>query len=165
MAMTKCPECGSQISTSAAVCPSCGAKPDKPTSRLTIAIAGLFAIGLAAAISRHSDNETERPAPAAKTPAELAETARKDREINTVLAGARMLKQSMKKPETFELTRATMIDGKVICYEYVARNSFNDQAPGHYVVSDAVSSNSIKAWNALCAGKSGDDYTSVRAVM
>ncbi|WP_298829360.1 hypothetical protein [uncultured Piscinibacter sp.] len=85
--------------------------------------------------------------------------------MNIVLAGARRLKSAMKKPETFELTRAIMIDGKVICYEYVARNSFNDRAPGHYVVSDTVSSDKASDWNKLCAGKSGDDYTHVRVML
>lgn len=88
-----------------------------------------------------------------------------DRDLNIVLAGARWLKASMKKPETFELLRATMIDGKVICYEYRARNSWNDRSPGTYVISDSVSSSKPKEWNKYCAGKSGIDYTSVRAVM
>lgn len=82
-----------------------------------------------------------------------------------MLAGAQYIKGTMKKPESFELTRATMIDGKVICYEYKARNSWNDVRPGVYVISDTVSTDSATAWNKLCAGKSGDDYTSVRAVM
>lgn len=94
-----------------------------------------------------------------------AYAAQNDRDLNIVLAGARWLKESMKKPETFELLRATMIDSKVICYEYRARNSWNDRSPGTYVISDAVSSSKPKDWNKYCAGKSGVDYTSVRAVM
>ncbi len=94
-----------------------------------------------------------------------AHGAGNDRDLNIVLAGARWLKESMKKPETFELLRATMIDSKVICYEYRARNSFNDRTAGNYVISDSVSSNKPKDWNKLCAGKSGTDYTHVRAVM
>ncbi|CAA2107702.1 hypothetical protein VVAX_04367 [Variovorax paradoxus] len=96
-----------------------------------------------------------------RTPAQL----RADKEINIVLAGARWLKESMKKPESFELVNATMIDGKVICYEYRARNSFNDRRTERYVISDNVSSSKAKDWNKLCAGKSGIDYTHVRAVM
>jgi len=32
MALVKCKECGEQVSTTAAACPKCGAKPPKPTS-------------------------------------------------------------------------------------------------------------------------------------
>lgn len=35
MALTKCKECGEQISTKAETCPKCGAKPPKKTSLLT----------------------------------------------------------------------------------------------------------------------------------
>lgn len=35
MALTKCKECGEQISTKAETCPKCGAKPPKTTSLLT----------------------------------------------------------------------------------------------------------------------------------
>jgi len=109
--------------------------------------------------ARKSEAESTTPPP---TAAQRTETARKDRETNIVLAGAQRLKSSMKKPETFELTRAIMIDGKVICYEYTARNLFNDQTREHYVISDTVSSNGAKEWNRLCAGKNGEDYTGVR---
>ncbi|MDH6593195.1 hypothetical protein M2165_003084 [Variovorax sp. TBS-050B] len=53
---------------------------------------------------------------------------------------------------------------KVICYKYRARNSFNDRTE-HYGVSDTVSSSKPADWNKLCVGKSGTDYTHVRAVM
>lgn len=102
-----------------------------------------------------------KPVTPERTPAQL----KADKEINIVLAGARWLKDSMKKPESFELVNATMIDGKVICYEYRARNSFNDRRTERYVISDNVSSSKPKDWNKLCAGKSGTDYTHVRAVM
>ncbi len=35
MALTKCKECGEQISTKAETCPKCGAKPPKKTSLIT----------------------------------------------------------------------------------------------------------------------------------
>ncbi|MDQ0035897.1 hypothetical protein J2W30_003670 [Variovorax boronicumulans] len=98
-------------------------------------------------------------------PARTPEQVKADREINIVLAGARWLKESMKKPESFELLSATMIEGKVICYEYRARNSFNDRRTERYVISDNVSSSKPKDWNRLCAGKSGTDYTHARSVL
>lgn len=102
---------------------------------------------------------THKPVAPAATP------SKEDIEINIVLAGAQRLKDGMKKPETFELLKAGMIDGKVICYEYRARNSFNDRIVEKYVVSDTVSSGKTADWNKYCAGKSATDYTSVRAVL
>jgi hypothetical protein len=161
MAVVTCEECGQPVSNKAAACPHCGAKPPKSTSLVTWAIGGIFAATVGSCIFRENDQaSTVKPSPEA-----LAEKSRQDREVNTVLAGAQYLKGTMKKPETFELTRATMIDGKVICYEYKARNSWNDVTKGVYVISDDVSTDSAKAWNKLCAGKNGDDYTAVRAVL
>lgn len=186
MALQACAECGGKVSDQAVACPHCGA-PVAPVVVSTPApaiaqrprqsITAMGALGLSILIittvsvatcnfgatpEKTSASPPIRPAaPTEKT----AEQARKDREINIVLAGANRLKASMKKPETFKLTRAIMIDGKVICYEYTARNSWNDQASEHYVISDTVSTSRTKEWNALCAGKTGDDYTSVRAVM
>ena len=98
-------------------------------------------------------------------PPEAKPPTKADREVNVVLGGAQFLKERAKKPETFELLNATMIDGKVICYTYRARNSFNDRMTEHYVISETVSSGTSKDWNKHCAGKQGDDYTYVRAVL
>lgn len=173
MALVACPECKAQISDKAERCPQCGAKRPKSTSRATIFIGGLFAIAVASLVFKANKSDVNyqttatqasvpgRPEPQPRTPEQL----KADREINTVLAGARMLKDAMKKPETFELIKAIMIDGKVICYEYRARNSFNDRTTEQYVVTDKVSSSKAADWNKHCAGKSGTDYTSVRAVL
>lgn len=156
---------------------------DKPLSyivgnlfgRLPAAVRATIAIALAAGVgflllSWTSQTKSSRTAstPTAQATSEPERTPaqiKADKEINIVLAGARWLKESMKKPETFELINATMIDGKVICYEYRARNSFNDRRTERYVITDDVSSSKAKDWNRLCAGKSGTDYTHVRAVM
>ena len=143
------------------------------TSRLG-AIAGTigFVVGLGSLIALWTSDSSSSGAPPSppvahstsappRSPAQL----QADREIRTVLAGAQRLRDAMKKPESFELLSATMIDGKVICYEYRARNSLNDRRTERYVVSDTVSSSSAADWNRLCAGKSGTDYSSVRSVM
>lgn len=45
MALTKCKECGNEISTKAATCPKCGAAQPKRTSPFVMVIAILFAVG------------------------------------------------------------------------------------------------------------------------
>lgn len=44
MALTKCKECGRDVSDKAGKCPGCGAEISKPTSRITIGIVGLLCI-------------------------------------------------------------------------------------------------------------------------
>ena len=54
MALTKCHECGKDVSTEAKNCPSCGAKvvkpkePKKQTSPLVLAIVGIAGLGIVA---------------------------------------------------------------------------------------------------------------------
>ncbi len=44
MALVKCKECGSEVSTKAKVCPKCGAKAPKKTSLLSWLVAGIMAV-------------------------------------------------------------------------------------------------------------------------
>lgn len=164
MAMTTCTECGAKVSTAAKACPSCGAPPPKRTSTGVWIVGGLFAL-VVWKIAADSVDRSEANVSSKSSPTALAAAQKSDRDVNLVLAGARLLKQGMKKPETFELVSATMIGDDTICYEYKARNSFNDVAHAHYVVSNTVSSGGAKEWNRLCAGKQGTDFTYVSASM
>jgi ribosomal protein L40E len=168
VALTTCKECTAPISTKATACPKCGApQPKRPDYAAAWVIGGTLAALFVLNTAGIGVDKPAPPAPkpAAPSPEQVAATAKGDREINTVLAGARWLKESMKKPETFELLSASMIDGKVICYEYRARNSFNDRTRGVRVISDTVNSEKASDWNRLCAGKAGTDYSSVRSVL
>lgn len=123
---------------------------------VVVAIAGSGALAM-----RWAARATEPTPPPARTEAQT----KADREISLVVAGARSIRDAMKKPESFELLSATMIDGKVICYEYRARNSFNDQRTEHHVITEKLSSSQARDWNALCAGKGGTDYTHARTAL
>jgi len=174
MALVKCKECGAQISDMAKACPQCGAAPKPSTSRTTIAVGGLFILAVAGMVSNANKSDVNYQTTASQAAAPTGTNAatppldpakqKADREINVVLLHARALKQSMKKPETFELLTATLME-KAICYEYRARNSFNDRTNEHYVVVDLKGSSSAKDWNTHCAGKTGTDYTAVRSVL
>lgn len=169
MALIKCKECGSQVSSSARACPSCGHATPKRTSPITWFFGLIMVLAFGGTIFRSNNPSADKqngaaqtaPAPVTQSP----EKTRADKEARTVLAGARALRDAMKKPETFELASAVMIDGATICYEYRARNSFNDRTTERYVVSDTVSSRKAADWKKLCAGRSGTDYSHVRAVL
>lgn len=161
MALTPCKECKAEISSEAKTCPRCGAKQPGGTSLLTLA----FAIIVVAFVLKAALTSSDTPVPAVVSAEEKAEADRKEKDFQTVLAGAKWLKDSMKKPETFELLDASMIDSKVICFQYKARNSWNDVAKGYHVITDNLNSGEASAWNKHCANKSGVDYTYARTAL
>lgn len=79
MALTKCRECGEQISTKAAACPKCGAVPNKKTSLLTwlvVAFIGFAVFG--SFIEKKEYGRSSTPsAPAVANPADVALAATK----------------------------------------------------------------------------------------
>ncbi|QPS76364.1 hypothetical protein [Delftia acidovorans] len=179
MALKACKECNGKVSTKAATCPHCGARIGSRTSITTWVFGGMFAAVVGSCVMNGADRESRvsaaqaerEAAEAAKSPeqkaAEASVKAQRDREMNIVLSGAKLLKQSMKKPETFELKSAILVDGKTVCYEYEARNSFNDRAREFYVLSltDKATGSDASVWNKRCADKQGTDYTSVRVML
>lgn len=161
MALIACRECKAQISTDAKACPQCGAKPSGGMSVFTAALILVVIAGVLASLGDHKETP---PAPQKTEAQKLADAAR-EREFQTVVAGAKWIKGTMKKPETFELLSALMIDGKVICYEYKARNSWNDVREGYRVITDDVNSDEPKVWNKHCANKTGTDYSHARIAL
>lgn len=76
MALTKCSECGQQISNTATVCPHCGAKI-KRTTLFTKIVAGVFAVAILMTIIAQQATETDRLERAAQESAQRqAEQAR-----------------------------------------------------------------------------------------
>lgn len=160
MALNPCKECAAKISDEAKTCPQCGAKQPQGVTLLgAVVVLLIFGFFLKAVF------EGEAPVRAAQTPEQRVETTRRDKENTMVFLAVKSLKESMKKPETFELIDATMIDGAVICLQYKGRNSWNDVRTSFYVITDTVSSGEPQAWTAHCAGKHGDNYTAVRALL
>lgn len=161
MALAPCKECKAQISTDADTCPQCGAKQSKA---MPIWAAALLIVGIASVLSLFTGSP-DKPNQAPKTPEQLAAERESEREFQTVLAGVKWLRDTMKKPETFELLHASMVDGKVMCLQYKARNSWNDVAQGQRVITDNMNSGEARDWNTHCAGKGGNDYTYARAAL
>lgn len=68
MALKKCKECGTQISTTAVACPSCGAKQRKKTHPITWIVGAMLAFIIYSFISNNSaDRATSAPAEPAST--------------------------------------------------------------------------------------------------
>lgn len=149
MAMTKCKECGSQVSDKATSCPTCGLPIKPKTSKLAkFALVGVFAAMAFTVATR--DQTTHTP------PAE----SKADENYRYMLAAVRTLKQAVKNPDSFKLVSAVLVDNDVACIRYRATNSFNAIVPGHAVLSlpKKLSSSDPSDWNSYCAEKTGTGY-------
>lgn len=106
--------------------------------------------------------ESNRPAPAPKTPDELAAEARSA----LALAAAKQLKEMQKDPSSFQVSSAILMADGTTCFDFRSTNSFNALVPGQAVfdgkrILTNSSSEMSKVWNSRCAGKSGLDITSL----
>src|SRR5574337_149502 len=155
MAMIGCRECKKQISDTAGKCPNCGAKvARKKTSPLTLIFAGVLAFGvIIAAMAPHATQQTTQQAAKAPDPRDGARAL--------AVNAAKMLRDAMKDPSSFELEEALFMDDDSGCYEYFARNSFNARQRGAAIFSGGriVTSDQPgfkQAWRKHCADKSGE---------
>ncbi len=74
MALTKCGECGEQISTKATACPKCGAVPKKKTSLITWLVVAFIGFAVIGSITgkKESGRSGTSSAPAAADPEDIA---------------------------------------------------------------------------------------------
>lgn len=172
MALIKCHECGNQVSTDAKTCPQCGAKIRKRHSKGQWLLIGLATVGIVSCIAKTQGNTDRRTnelsaAEAKKSPeqktAEAAEKLKKEAEFQRVVAGAKVIKQGTKNPDSFNLNSATLMADGSICYEYRATNSFNAVVPGKLVITkNNKTTQKGRDWNKFCGGKTGTDYSHAR---
>lgn len=164
MALVKCSECGKQVSSAAAACPNCGAKPKKRTSLFTwIVTAFIGFAALSALFSEPSEKSAaSRPAPKVKSPEEL----RYEKNLNRAAVAAQALRKSMRNPDSFVLEQALAMESNTICIEYRAQNGFGGMNRGRALLSaddkkllSDESDGFNSSWNKSCAGQTGDDLT------
>lgn len=174
MALTKCEECGNDVSTRAKTCPQCGAEVTKRHSKMQWIIIGLATIGIVSCIANEQTKSdlvaSENAAiEAKKSPeqkaAELAKKAKNEAEFQRVVTGAKAIKQQAKNPESFKLNSAILMKDGAVCYEYHATNSFNAVVPGVAVLTKSKVTQTNEDWNKFCGGKSGKDYSHARMAL
>jgi hypothetical protein len=156
MALITCKECKAKISSDAKACPQCGYE-EKETSRGAILIGGLILFAVLYSLF----GTAKTPPKAPPTAAEI----KREADFQNVVRVAKWAKNRSKNPDSFELTYAGISGSGTVCIEFRATNSFNAVVPGIYVMSNTVSGDTAKLWNAECAGRGLDDYTYARAAL
>lgn len=190
MSLTPCRECGNQVSEDAAACPKCGAKLRQPMSRVKLLFGTLFALVVGSCVvgmqrasdAREAHAAAQREMEAKQTPEQRAaataealersaQKAKEDEELATALIYLRTIREKMKNPKSFELSKAVVTDAGTYCFEYRGTNSFNAVVP-NYAVIPAQGKGAIgtggdvaAAWNAHCAKKPGRSLDRLRQVL
>jgi RNA polymerase subunit RPABC4/transcription elongation factor Spt4 len=160
MALIKCKECGSEVSSSAKTCPKCGVPMPKKTSRATWMLL-IIVVGI---ISMSFLNETKPTTQ--KTPEEVAkEKSDQDRNYK-VLLGAKSIKQSLRDPDSLKFDSVIVMDDNVTCYKYFAKNGLGGMNKEGAVLTNTgdMIFNSGQKYNHYCKDKNGVDLSAfVRA--
>lgn len=83
-----------------------------------------------------------------------------DRAERMAIAGAQLIKKSMRDPDSFKLESVIITPSQTICYEYRSRNGFGGMSKGRVVISDDGGTimpdetpGFIKLWNQECTNR------------
>ena len=170
MALIKCHECKSEVSTEAKTCPQCGAKVKKPMSLVMKVVLGFIGISVVVGIVTSNRQDVEKAqAKASRTPEQVAAEKARDAQLQFAAIGAIQLKKAMKDPQAFDLTSLYVTKSGYACYEYRAKNSFGAIFPasavltsdGKMFVQEKHENEFVKAWNRECTKKGGDDIAAL----
>jgi hypothetical protein len=151
MALTKCKECGKDISTEAKACPSCGAPPPPRTSTATWIIGGFFALTVVVWISTANETRQRTPAPAQETAEQVA--ARKAASLrNMAIVGcAEFAKQKLHDPASAQFapkSEATLeLNGSraVVVRSVRAKNAFGAMRLTEFVCMLEVNEKEVRS--------------------
>lgn len=167
MALLKCKECGSDVSTQAKACPKCGARPPKKTSIVTWAVLGM--VLLAVWLGATDDGPGAQPATSASAissaaPAKPRELDQRTKEFAWMEVGKDAVRAKLKDPKSAEFKDVYFFRGKdgvpMTCGQVNAKNGFGGYAGFKRFVSagnaemtflEGEVSDFYLVWNKFCA--------------
>ena len=126
MALVACRECGKQVSTEAAACPSCGAKPPADSiSRASILKWILAAIIVIPMVRCIADDKPKPPVDPGAAALQKQRAAAEEKQFSIAYDVTKAIRKSMRDPSStvFEVVGVNA-DATVVCVEYRSRNGF-----------------------------------------
>lgn len=156
MAMIKCRECGASISSTAAACPHCGAKPTyRPSAVFVLIVAGLALFAIRGLTLRDAP-----PAPP-KTAAQQASDWRHQMGAAAIVS----IKKRLDDPDSLEIVHIYTDDAATtVCVKYRARNTFGGYSTALLIVNESGEYDTATAWNAHCTAQM-HDVTAVKHLL
>ena len=151
MALKHCRECKAQISTTAKVCPSCGAPVKKRHSIVGGIFGGVFLVGVLFVVFQ---KPSVPPAAAPQTPEQQAAAAKVRDQRMEDWSRAKAIKDGMNNPASFKLVKAVRADNGDLCVLFSGTNAFNA------AVTNSIRFAGAKSQLVDCMGMPGKDVTS-----
>lgn len=155
MSLSKCDQCGLQVSTEAKACPSCGAPPPKGISPWRVLLIGTFCLGVYSCSSgipdAHKGSDVLPPtAEQIETDkrADASDAARFGLAIDT----AKAVRSVMRDPDSLRFdTMLVNRDATISCARYRAKNGFGGMnQEGAVVVNSSLQKATKANWSRYC---------------
>jgi len=125
MALTHCKECRAEMSTSAAACPKCGAKPPKRTSVLTWVVAVVLGGAVLSAVMEGAGGKRPAAPEPQLTEAQRRDKAQEDARWNLTRGTIKAVQPALREPESLQIEKVLVNqDGTKLCAVYRAKNGF-----------------------------------------
>lgn len=162
MALVKCHECGSEISSEAKACPKCGAEPRKSAGLLGWTVAILILAFVLKSVFSSSDG----PPPPVETAAQREAKQQQEQLFQKTVIMAATIKRNLREPESVQWeTIMANDDGSVMCFLYRARNGFGGMTRENVSLANGKASKEAAHWNKHCANKPLNDLIHVRQAL
>lgn len=155
--------CGQSVPPNSKFCPHCGRRVTQPAVKflaLVLFLVIVLAIVGMGTVMFMGPSTTPIVASQSNKVSQPDEDARAQRAV----VGARLLKKSMRNPDSFKLTSALIINATgTVCYEYRAQNGFGGVNAGEAVLTPKgrFKTNEMDGftslWNRECAHKPGTE--------
>ena len=156
MALTKCADCGGQLSDAAVRCPGCGAPPPKKKMRKSLQWLLWCLLAAAALPVILGSNQPQ----AVKAQSEL-DKKQEAEDMRALYVLVLTLRKGAKDPDSLKVHNAFITSVGASCVEYSATNSYNARLRAFAIAprgKDAVFDD-VAAWNKLCANLPSTNYT------
>lgn len=162
MAMIKCKECETTVSSKAATCPNCGAPKPKKTSRAAWLAVGLLALLVVGSFGNSGSTaskprESTAAAAAAPPPAPAAVATQsqeqKDEKVRVFMAVtvADLVRQSLREPDSLKWEHVRVSDkADVVCMSYRSRNGFGGMNYEQLAMINGKLTDAAGPWNKHC---------------
>jgi hypothetical protein len=149
MSLTHCPECQTTISNKAKICPACGVRPPRRTSKLVLILVGALCISLTIALTTGPTN-TLAEAQAQSLAKTISDKAESDR-FDMARESARAVRAAMRDPASFEVEFiGVSSDAKISCMKYRSRNGFGGMNGGIAVTVGSKVHDKASLWTKHC---------------
>jgi hypothetical protein len=159
MALIKCHECSSEISTEAKNCPKCGAK-NRPSAKaktsfsFSLSRTGWLVIGLVilvASYQQYLKSEADATITPEQRSADAQRKAKYDKQLLAALTAARIFLKGAREPDSVKVLEARVNDeGTVVCAKFSGRNGFGGVSAQQMAFIANLPSTSEDTWNKYC---------------